>query len=112
MVDTMALLPPFVRASRTTRTVAHPAVALPADAEVILDAPDDRLGPALVSAGQGMYDTAAHLLATTREKAQWEYRDRYARRLAAFARSRPEWFEIWRAAAPHDPDALLVGAQL
>jgi hypothetical protein len=112
MVDTMALLPPFVRASRTTRTVIRPAVVLPADDEVILDAPDDRLGPALVAAGQGTYATAAALLATTREKAQWDYRDRYVLRLAAFARSRPEWFEAWRAAAPHDPDVLLVAAQL
>ncbi len=33
-------------------------------------------------------------------------------RLAAFAHSRAEWFTSWRAAAPHDPDALLVGAEL
>ncbi|WP_367323852.1 hypothetical protein [Streptomyces sp. HUAS ZL42] len=112
MVDTMALLPPFIRASRMTRTVVHPAVALPTDDEVILDAPDDRLGPALVAAGRGSYEQAARLLATTRERAEWENRDRYVRRLAAFARSRPEWFQTWAAAAPHDPDALLVRAQL
>ncbi|EST23148.1 hypothetical protein, partial [Streptomyces roseochromogenus] len=41
-----------------------------------------------------------------------ESHDWYVRRLAAFARSRPEWFEAWRAAAPQDPGALLVGAQL
>ena len=34
------------------------------------------------------------------------------RRLAAFARSRDEWLDDWRAAAPHDPDALLVKAEL
>jgi len=112
MVDTMALLPPFIRTSRMTRTAVHPAVALPADDEVILDAPDDRLGPALVAAGRGAYEQAAGLLATTREHAEWENRDRYVRRLAAFARSRPEWFETWCAAAPHDPDALVVAAQL
>ena len=112
MVDTMALLPPFGRASRTTRTVEHPAVGFPVDDEVLLDAPDDRLGPALVAAGRGAYDTAAELLATTRHEAQWDYRDGYALRLAAFARSRPEWLAAWHAAAPHDPDVLLVRAQV
>jgi hypothetical protein len=33
-------------------------------------------------------------------------------RLAAFARSRDEWFAHWCDAAPHDPDATLVKAQL
>lgn len=112
MVDTMALLPPFVRSSRTTRTVAHPVVELQADDEVLLDAPDDRLGPALVAAGRGTYQPAAELLTATRAGREWEMRDRYARHLASFARSRPEWFEAWRATAPRDPDALLVGAQL
>lgn len=74
--------------------------------------PDDRLGPALVAAGLGAYAPAAALLLRTRERAEWEYRDRYAVRLASFARSRPEWFEDWRAAAPRDPDVLLVSAQL
>jgi hypothetical protein len=113
MVDTMALLPPFVRSSRTTRTpLQHPAVELPADDEVLLDAPDDRLGPALVAAGQGTWQTASQLLAATRTAAAWENRDRYAVGLASFAMSRAEWFEDWRRAAPHDPDMLLVGAQL
>lgn len=112
MVDTMALLPPFVRSSRTTRTVAHPAVALPADDEVLLDAPDDHLAPALVAAGQGTYGAASKLLSATRAAAAWENRDRYVVGLASFAHSRPEWFEDWRTAAPHDPDMLLVGAQL
>ncbi|GAB2839195.1 hypothetical protein GCM10027074_01960 [Streptomyces deserti] len=108
MVDTMALLPPFIRASRMTRTAARPA----ADDEALLDAPDDRLAPALVGAADGGYEAAAGLLAATRAAAEWERRDRYTTRLAAFARSRPEWLDAWRAAAPHDPDALLVAAQL
>ncbi|MFF8318228.1 hypothetical protein ACF06V_13810 [Streptomyces bobili] len=116
----MALLPPFIRANRTSasrraRTAApHPAPALglPADDEVLLDVPDDRLGPALVAAGRDTYEAAAALLAGTRERAEWEHRDRYVTRLASFARSRPEWFEEWRAAAPHDPDVLLLAAQL
>ncbi|MFF3330768.1 hypothetical protein ACFYWX_14595 [Streptomyces sp. NPDC002888] len=113
MVDTMALLPPFIRASRMTRTLARPAVApAPADDEVLLDAPDGRLGPALVAAGRGAYEPAAELLAVTRKRAEWEERDRYATRLAAFARSRPEWLDRWRAATPHDPDSLVVAAQL
>ncbi|MGW1951852.1 hypothetical protein ACWCPI_03690 [Streptomyces sp. NPDC001920] len=112
MVGTMALLLPFGRTPRTPRTVDHPADGLPADSEVLLDAPDDHLGPALVAAGRGAYDAAAELLAATRARSRWECRDGYVLRLAAFARSRPEWLQSWSAAAPHDPDALLVKAQL
>ncbi|WP_406175956.1 hypothetical protein [Streptomyces canus] len=110
MVGTMALLPPFIRASRIPPY--HLTGGLPADDEVLLDMPDDRLGPSLVAAGQGGYGHAAELLAATRESAAWELRDRYVRRLSAFARSRPEWYEAWRAEAPYDPDQLLLGAQL
>ncbi|WP_217237267.1 hypothetical protein [Streptomyces sp. AC555_RSS877] len=112
MVGTMALLPPFIRSSRTPREPSRRAGPLPADDEVLLDAPDDRLGPALVAAARGEYEPAAHLLAATRTDADWENRDRYARRLAGFARSRGEWYEDWRRATPYDPDALLIGAQL
>jgi hypothetical protein len=116
MVDTMALLPPFIRTARTHLIHVRPAPGLPAvgsaDDDVLLDAPDDRLGRALVAAAQGEYGPAAALLAATRAHADWEMRDRYARRLAAFARSRDEWYENWRTATPHDPDALLMGAQL
>ncbi|MFI6032611.1 hypothetical protein ACIBBD_00235 [Streptomyces sp. NPDC051315] len=114
----MALLPPFIRASRTVTSrqariaAPHPVAGLPADDEVLLDVPDDRLGPALVAAGRGGYEAAADLLAGTRERAEWEYHDRYTRRLASFAGARPEWFEEWRAAAPRHPDVLLVAAQL
>nr|WP_086723157.1 hypothetical protein [Streptomyces carpinensis] len=112
MVRTMALLPPFIRPTRMARTAPHTLAGLPADDEVLLDAPDERLGPALVAAAQGTYGPAAELLAATRQGARWEDRDRYALRLAAFARSRAQWLDAWRAAAPHDPDALLVAAQL
>ncbi|MFE0513463.1 hypothetical protein ACFW2E_27020, partial [Streptomyces sp. NPDC058964] len=111
MVDTMALLPALIRPTRMKRITSRPA-GPPADDEVLLDAPDDRLGPALVAAGRGESGAAAELLAATRAAAEWENRDRYARRLAAFARSRAEWFLAWRAAAPHDRDGLLVAAQL
>ncbi|NGO11076.1 hypothetical protein G5C60_26615 [Streptomyces sp. HC44] len=94
------------------RNTTRLAAGLPGDDEVLLDAPDERLAPALVAAGRGEYEPAAKLLATTREAAEWENRDRYTTRLAAFARSRPEWFALWRYAAPHDPDALLVKAEL
>ncbi|MGW1723738.1 hypothetical protein ACWCQK_12505 [Streptomyces sp. NPDC002306] len=112
MVDTMALLPPFIRASRTRSAAPRPAAAPHADDEVLLDAPDERLGPALVAAARGEYAPAARLLADTRAHAEWEGRDRYVRRLASFALARGEWFESWRAEAPRDPDVLLVGAQL
>ncbi|MGW2049405.1 hypothetical protein ACWCPF_30110 [Streptomyces sp. NPDC001858] len=113
----MALLPPFIRTPRASRAARNAAphstaAGLPADDEVLLDVPDERLGPVLVAAGLGAYAPAAELMAETREQAQWEYRDRYATRLASFALSRSEWFEDWRAAAPRDPDVLLVSAQL
>lgn len=116
MVDTMASLRAFLRATRMERnTPPSPRLAtagLPADDEVLLDAPDARLGPALVAAGRGEYGPAAELLAATRATADWENRDRYVVRLAAFAHSRAEWFTSWRAAAPDDQDALLVAAEL
>ncbi|WP_202437647.1 hypothetical protein [Streptomyces sp. SID5910] len=101
------MLRAFLRSSR-------PAAAPTADdeADVLLDAPDDRLAPALVAAARGEYGPVAALLAGTRENAEWEHRDRYATRLAAFARSRSEWLDHWHATAPDDPGALLVRAQL
>jgi hypothetical protein len=112
MVDTMALLRAFIRMARMVGNTSRLADGLPADDEVLLDAPDERLGPALVAAGRGEYAPAAKLLATTREAAEWENRDRYATRLATFARSRDEWLQEWQSASPHDPDALLVKAEL
>ncbi|WEO97995.1 hypothetical protein A6P39_030425 [Streptomyces sp. FXJ1.172] len=112
MVDTMAPLPSFIRWARMTKRSAHPAGLPAAGDEAVLDAPDNRLSPALVAAARGEYDTAAALLAATRAAAAWENHDRYVRHLAAFARSRPEWFEAWCTTAPRDPGALLVGAQL
>ncbi|MFF4570786.1 hypothetical protein [Streptomyces sp. NPDC001410] len=112
MVDTMALLPAFLRPTRMTRRASRPAGPRPAGDEAVLDAPDERLSPVLVAAGRGEYGAASALLAITRAAAEWEAHDRYTRRLAAFARSRCEWFEAWRAAAPDDPDVTLVAAQL
>ena len=119
MVDTMAPLHAFTRTSRPqgtrgkrTGTPAPSAdTALPADDQVLLDVPDDSLGHALLGAAAGDPAPAAELLAATRRQAAWEHRDRYVRRLAAFARSRPEWLDAWRSRAPRDPDALLVDAQ-
>ncbi|MFE3269153.1 hypothetical protein [Streptomyces sp. NPDC059215] len=108
----MALLRALIRTARMARNSPRLASGLPADDEVLLDAPDDRLGPALVGAGRGEYGTTAKLLATTREAAEWENRDRYTMRLAAFARCRGEWLEKWQSDSPHDPDALLVKAEL
>lgn len=111
----MAPLHAFTRSPRVRRRTADaPAVGavLPADDEVLLDAPDDALGPALLGAAQGDFVPAAELLAATRRTRAWERRDRYVRRLAVFARSRPDWLASWRATAPQDGDALLVDAQL
>ncbi|WP_225831274.1 hypothetical protein [Streptomyces sp. NK08204] len=112
MVCTMAALPSLIRSGWMTKRLTCPVGRPSADDEAVLDAPDDRLSPALVAAGRSEYATAAALLAATRTAAEWEHRDRYTRRLAAFARSRPEWFDTWRTAAPDDPGALLVGTQL
>ncbi|GAA3790799.1 hypothetical protein GCM10022403_026180 [Streptomyces coacervatus] len=112
MVDTMALLHPFSRTARIPRTAPRPTDGLPADDEVLLDAPDDRLGPALVAAARGEHGPASALLAATRTRGDWENRDRYTRRLAAFAHARPEWLQAWSATTPHDADVLLLRAQL
>ncbi|MFR0352006.1 hypothetical protein [Streptomyces sediminimaris] len=112
MVVTMALLHPFNRTARASRALQPLDGAFPPDDEVLLDVPDDRLGHALVAAARGEHAPAAALLAESRGSADWEMRDRNTRRLAAFARSRPEWFQRWSAADPHDPDLLLVRAQL
>lgn len=107
----MASLRAFIRTARMIRNASHLAVGLPADDEV-LDAPDERLAPVLVAADRGEYAPAAKLLTTTREAAEWENRDRYVSRLGAFARSRGGWLDQWQQASPHDPDALLVKAEL
>ncbi|GGV15790.1 hypothetical protein GCM10010293_08810 [Streptomyces griseoflavus] len=115
MVDTMALLHAFIRTSRvrgkSTGDASPVPVRLPGDDEVLLDAPDDVLGPALVGAADGDHGPAAELLAATRRAGAWDHRDRYVRGLAAFARARPEWLDTWRALAPLDPDATVVDAQ-
>ncbi|WP_371580957.1 hypothetical protein [Streptomyces sp. NBC_01314] len=108
----MGPLRALVRTARMARHTSRLAAGLVTDDEVLLDAPDERLGPVLLAAGRGEYAPAAKLLATTREAAEWENRDRYALRLAAFARARDEWLRAWQAAAPHDPDVLLIRAEL
>lgn len=104
------MLRAFLRAAAARAQSRSPRPA--PDDDVLLDAPDDRLAPALVAAARGEHGPAAGLLAGTRENAEWDHRDRYATRLAAFARSRSEWLDTWRTAAPDDPDALLVTARL
>ncbi|WP_149181590.1 hypothetical protein [Streptomyces sp. TRM49041] len=112
MVGTMSLLRALMGNARTVRPSPPPRDGLPPDGAVLLDAPDDRLGQALVAAALGDHIPAARLLAATRMGADWEGRDRYAVRLAAFAHSREDWLTAWRSDAPRDPDALLVTAQL
>lgn len=97
----------FVRALISTKRLLRQtpplAPGLPAADELLLDAPDERLAPALVAAALGEYEPAAKLLATTRDAAEWENRDRYVMRLAAFAHSRHEWLADWLGASPRTP---------
>lgn len=112
MVRTMSLLRAAMRTARMIRHTPRLSDGLVPDDAVLLDAPDARLGPALVAAADGAFGQVAALLATTRNSAEWETRDRYVLRLAAFARNRDDWLADWLRAAPRDADALLVKAQL
>ncbi|MGC5345983.1 hypothetical protein ACPXCE_12800 [Streptomyces sp. DT24] len=111
MVGTMSLRA-LLRTARTVRHTPRLSAGLPPAESVLLDAPDDRLSPALVAAALGEYEPAGKLLATTREGSEWEDRDRYLGRLVTFARNRDGWLTDWLSAAPRDPDALLVKAEL
>jgi predicted RNase H-like HicB family nuclease len=109
----MSFLRALMSSARLVRRPAPYATAGPAtDDDLLLDAPDTHIAPALVAAAQGRYAPAAELLAATRERAEWENRDRYTLRLAAFAHHRQDWLTDWLLAAPQDPDALLVKAEL
>ncbi|MFF9868578.1 hypothetical protein ACF1G0_24790 [Streptomyces sp. NPDC013953] len=112
MVRTMSLLRALLSTARAVRHTPQLVDGLPPDHAVLLDAPDERLGPALVAAALGDHAPASALLAATREAAEWESRDRYVVRLAAFAHRRDAWLAGWLADAPQDPDALLVRAEL
>ncbi|MEV6307889.1 hypothetical protein AB0M10_04725 [Streptomyces sp. NPDC051840] len=114
MVCTMAFLRALLTTARSRHALGPTAghTDLPADDAVMLDAPDDRLSPALVAAALGDFEPAAKLLAATRDAGDWEFRDRTLARLVAFARSRDEWLTGWLTSAPRDPDALLVKASL
>ncbi|MGW7054028.1 hypothetical protein [Streptomyces sp. NPDC054887] len=112
MVHTMPFLRALISTARMIRHTPKLGAGLPADDEVLLDVPDERLGPTLVAAAVGDHGPAAKLMAATREGAEWENRDRYTTRLATFAYSRGDWLGDWLAASPRDPDALLVKAEL
>ncbi|MFJ9429787.1 hypothetical protein ACIRQY_08985 [Streptomyces sp. NPDC101490] len=108
----MSLLRALLGAVRPARPGPGPTARSVPDDDVLLDAPDERLAPALVAAALADPEPAAKLLATTRDAGEWEDRDRYVVRLATFAYSRGDWLTHWLTAAPGDPDALLVTAQL
>ncbi|OKJ51195.1 hypothetical protein AMK27_32980 [Streptomyces sp. CB02009] len=108
----MSLLRALRGAVRSARHAPRIAAGFVPDDDVLLDAPDERLAPALVAAALADPEPAAKLLATTRDAGEWEDRDRYVTRLATFAYSRDGWLNHWLSAAPRDPDALLVTAQL
>ncbi|MFD4317563.1 hypothetical protein [Streptomyces sp. NPDC058548] len=108
----MSLLRALRDAVRSARHTPRLAAGFVPDDDVLLDAPDERLAPALVAAALADPEPAAKLLATTRDAGEWEDRDRYVTRLATFAYSRDGWLTHWLSTAPRDPDALLVTAQL
>ncbi|MGW6414177.1 hypothetical protein [Streptomyces sp. NPDC055055] len=108
----MSLLRALVGAARSARHAPRLASGFVPDDDVLLDAPDERLAPALVAAALADPEPAAKLLATTRDGGEWEDRDRYVTRLATFAHSRGDWLTHWLSVAPRDPDALLVTTQL
>ncbi|MBD0708531.1 MULTISPECIES: hypothetical protein [unclassified Streptomyces] len=108
----MSLLRALTGAVRSARPAPEPTAECVPDDDVLLDAPDERLAPALVAAAYADPEPAAKLLATTRDAREWEDRDRYVTRLATFAHRRDGWLTHWLTAAPRDPDALLVTAQL
>ncbi|MEU8759176.1 hypothetical protein [Streptomyces sp. NPDC048659] len=112
MFCTMSLLRALRGTARMLRHAPRLAAGLPPDDDVLLDAPDTRMAPALVAAALGDPEPAAKLLATTRDAADWEDRDRCVTRLSTFAYSRDAWLRHWLSATPDDPDALLVAAQL
>ncbi|MFI8516479.1 hypothetical protein ACIGEZ_01415 [Streptomyces sp. NPDC085481] len=112
MFRTMSLLRALIGTARLVRHTPRLAAGLPPDDDVLLDVPDGRLAPALVAAALDDPEPAAKLLATTRDAAEWEDRDRYVTRLSTFAYSRDGWLDHWLSVAPRDPDALLVKAQL
>ncbi|MEU4094719.1 hypothetical protein [Streptomyces sp. NPDC026673] len=85
---------------------------LPPDEAVVLDVPDVALRTALAAAGTGDHAPARELLSATRLGCQWEQRDVYVSELAQFALHNPGWLDAWLAAAPEDPDAALVRADL
>ncbi|CAM5647547.1 hypothetical protein SCYAM73S_03925 [Streptomyces cyaneofuscatus] len=113
MVGTGALLHGLTRTSRGRGgTGVGPAATAvpPADDDVLLDAPDDALGPALVAAAGG--DHASGRRPARRHPAPGCLGA--PRPLCAAARRvRPPprgWHTTWRAPAPRDPDGLLVEA--
>ncbi|MEK9519755.1 hypothetical protein ACIOMM_14775 [Streptomyces sp. NPDC087908] len=108
----MSFLRALIGAARSARHTPRLAAGSVPDDDVLLDAPDERLAPALVAAALADPEPAAKLLATTRDCGEWEDRDRYVTRLATFAYHRDDWLTHWLAVAPGDPDALLVTAQL
>ncbi|MEV5241125.1 hypothetical protein AB0K89_18765 [Streptomyces cinnamoneus] len=97
---------------RMLRHASTLSVGLPPDEAVVLDAPDAPLRAALAAAAGGDHEPARELLAATRLGMQWERRNTYVSALAEFALHHPGWLDAWLSAAPEDPDAVLVKADL
>ncbi|WP_069811835.1 hypothetical protein [Streptomyces sp. TP-A0874] len=107
----MVFLRALVGTARMIHHTPRLAVGLPPDDQVVLEAPDDRLGPALTAAGRGDHRPAARLLAMTREAGEWESRDHYTSQLVRLVPAgRSDWLRAWLSAAPRDPDAALLRA--
>ncbi|MFI1729561.1 hypothetical protein ACH40E_10045 [Streptomyces acidicola] len=103
----MASVHAFLRTARMIRNTPHLAAGLPADDDALLDAPDERLAPALVAAGRGEY---APELAVTRgwqSPARGELLRDTGPLISAAAEDAPHHPVPWRIALDHARGGLL-----
>ena len=96
---------------RLLRHYGATGAGLPADDEVVFDAPAPRVREACDALRRGAYEPAQELLAATREAADWAARTEAAWAVAAVLLHDPGRLEVWRARRPGDRDLALVRAE-
>ncbi|WP_284581944.1 hypothetical protein [Streptomyces sp. 2P-4] len=76
-------------------------------------APEPELELAQAAAARGIWEPAARLLASSRERRDWARRSHYTAAFGDHRAARPDsWLAAWEASVgPDDPDAVLVRAQ-